>query len=443
MATDALTIPYDWIKNLSPELANLDSIPAMGYPPAFPWEKLAQSLAKTFEIENVTLTPRSHKWISPENIFSDMLESILLEGNIPSFDGKWAWALPSNQATALMNLLLTKKESNSSFYVNPEFQKGFFNFLGLEIIYQFNNLKYDKSLVPSLLESIQPFESACFCIDIDFSLMNQLFTSRFIISQELHRALKEHYSQRSMNITLSREIAEKVTIPIHLEIGKTQLTAEEWKQIELGDFLLLDKCTVVPEEDKMKVLMTVNGTPLLRGRVKQGNIKILEMPNYHELEDTMAKDIPENEEEDFEGDETEFESEYDENLEEESQIEEDDQEELQEEEEAEEAAEEYSEVEDEAEAAAEEAQEAPQEIEEKKESIEIVKELPLTVIVEVGRIHLPINKLLDLEPGNIIEGDIHPENGVDLVVNNKLIGKGELIRIGETLGVRILDLGHK
>jgi flagellar motor switch protein FliN len=48
---------------------------------------------------------------------------------------------------------------------------------------------------------------------------------------------------------------------------------------------------------------------------------------------------------------------------------------------------------------------------------------------------------MELQPGNMLEVDLHPENGVDLVVNGKRIGKGELLRVGETLGVRILDIG--
>ena len=54
---------------------------------------------------------------------------------------------------------------------------------------------------------------------------------------------------------------------------------------------------------------------------------------------------------------------------------------------------------------------------------------------------MSMQKLMEIEPGNTLELDVHPENGVDLVVNGRRIGKGELLRIGESLGVRILDIG--
>jgi len=54
---------------------------------------------------------------------------------------------------------------------------------------------------------------------------------------------------------------------------------------------------------------------------------------------------------------------------------------------------------------------------------------------------MTVQTLLDLNPGNLLELDVHPESGVDLVVNGSRIGKGELLQIGDTLGVRILELG--
>lgn len=69
------------------------------------------------------------------------------------------------------------------------------------------------------------------------------------------------------------------------------------------------------------------------------------------------------------------------------------------------------------------------------------REVPLNVVVEVGRVQMNVEKLLALEPGNLLELNIHPEQGVDLVINSKKVGKGELIRIGDNLGVRILEIG--
>jgi flagellar motor switch protein FliN/FliY len=55
---------------------------------------------------------------------------------------------------------------------------------------------------------------------------------------------------------------------------------------------------------------------------------------------------------------------------------------------------------------------------------------------------MTVEQLTKLEPGNLLEIEIHPENGVLLTIQGKAVGKGELIRVGEAIGVRVLQLGH-
>lgn len=68
-------------------------------------------------------------------------------------------------------------------------------------------------------------------------------------------------------------------------------------------------------------------------------------------------------------------------------------------------------------------------------------EIPMNVVIEVGRVQMPIKSVMNLKPGNLLDLHLHPESGVDLVVNGSRIGKGELLQIGGVLGVRILELG--
>jgi type III secretion system YscQ/HrcQ family protein len=68
-------------------------------------------------------------------------------------------------------------------------------------------------------------------------------------------------------------------------------------------------------------------------------------------------------------------------------------------------------------------------------------EIPMSVVVEVGRIKMNMKKLMELQPGNVIDLDVNPEDGIDLTINGRCVAKAELLRVGETLGVRILDIG--
>ena len=67
-------------------------------------------------------------------------------------------------------------------------------------------------------------------------------------------------------------------------------------------------------------------------------------------------------------------------------------------------------------------------------------EITLPLTVEIGRINLSLEKLLQLKEGNVLDLSIQPESGVDIVINGQCIGKGELLKAGNSIAVRILDL---
>ncbi|MGE3953700.1 MAG: FliM/FliN family flagellar motor switch protein [Parachlamydiales bacterium] len=67
--------------------------------------------------------------------------------------------------------------------------------------------------------------------------------------------------------------------------------------------------------------------------------------------------------------------------------------------------------------------------------------LPVTLKVELGKIELTADKLLALSPGNLLELATHPNDPIYLTLNGKRVAKGELMMMGETLGIRLLELG--
>jgi len=76
-------------------------------------------------------------------------------------------------------------------------------------------------------------------------------------------------------------------------------------------------------------------------------------------------------------------------------------------------------------------------------SLEILKDVPLKVIVELGRTTLKISEMIELGIGSIVELDKLYGDPVDIFVNNKLIGKGEVVVIDEDFAVRITEIVTK
>ena len=75
-----------------------------------------------------------------------------------------------------------------------------------------------------------------------------------------------------------------------------------------------------------------------------------------------------------------------------------------------------------------------------QENIELIKDVPLEVTVELGRTQKSINDILDFAPGTIIELDKIAGEPVDVLVNGKLVAKGEVVVIEENFGVRVTEI---
>lgn len=76
-------------------------------------------------------------------------------------------------------------------------------------------------------------------------------------------------------------------------------------------------------------------------------------------------------------------------------------------------------------------------------NMDMIMDVPLQVTVELGRTRMLIKEILDLGPGSIVELDKLAGEPVDILVNNKLIAKGEVVVIDESFGVRITDIISK
>ena len=75
-----------------------------------------------------------------------------------------------------------------------------------------------------------------------------------------------------------------------------------------------------------------------------------------------------------------------------------------------------------------------------KGNINLLLEVPLQVTVELGRTQKLIKDILEFAPGSIIELDKLAGEQVDILVNGKIIAKGEVVIIDESFGVRVTDI---
>lgn len=78
-----------------------------------------------------------------------------------------------------------------------------------------------------------------------------------------------------------------------------------------------------------------------------------------------------------------------------------------------------------------------------QQNLDLLMNVPLQVTAELGKCKMAVAEILKLGTGSIVELDRLAGGPVDLLVNNKLVARGEVVAIDENFGVRVTELIQK
>lgn len=73
-------------------------------------------------------------------------------------------------------------------------------------------------------------------------------------------------------------------------------------------------------------------------------------------------------------------------------------------------------------------------------SLEMLKDIPLDISVELGRVKMLVREVIELGTGSIVEIEKAAGEPVDVLVNGRLVAKGEVVVIEDNFGVRVTEI---
>jgi len=73
--------------------------------------------------------------------------------------------------------------------------------------------------------------------------------------------------------------------------------------------------------------------------------------------------------------------------------------------------------------------------------IDTIHGLEVPIVVQLGQRQMTVKGVMGLAPGAIIELPKSAEDELDLLVNNRRIGSGTAVKLGENFGIRITAIG--
>jgi flagellar motor switch protein FliN/FliY len=73
-------------------------------------------------------------------------------------------------------------------------------------------------------------------------------------------------------------------------------------------------------------------------------------------------------------------------------------------------------------------------------SIQMLMDVPLRVAVELGRTKMLVRQVLELRAGSVVELDRIAGDSVDVLINDRLMARGEVVVVDDKFGIRITEI---
>lgn len=367
------------LKKIKGAALELTEVPLYGSPPPFPFETFSEALAKALETKGAKISSVKTEWLEEGALLEGMGKAPHIQPlTLSPLPGIYFLLLPHASKTSLFDLMLGQKGKGLS---DPSLQDGFLTYIFLNACEAFNTLNPFGNLAAGLHEEAPMPEDGALAMDLNIQLGEASISARLLIPRDGRKSFQSHFSMESPPLFTDPRFSH-LPMPLKVEIGSSNLTSSEWEKVQIGDFVLLDRCTFDIRASRGTATLTLGNTPLFDVRIKEGEAKILETAFPKDAQQVEAQPMTQEEEE-----------------------------------------------------------EIPQEEATEGEEITLSGKVPMQITVEVGRIQMPLEKLTELKAGNVLELGLGPSPDVFLTVGGKRIAKGELVNLGDALGVKILKLG--
>ena len=72
--------------------------------------------------------------------------------------------------------------------------------------------------------------------------------------------------------------------------------------------------------------------------------------------------------------------------------------------------------------------------------MDMIMDLPVRVMIELGRTKMPLGDLMSVQNGGVIELDVEAGEPLNLLVNGCLIAQGEVVIVDDRYGIRLTDI---
>ena len=387
-----MNIKNPWINQLIDTVDASTDQNYFGSIPHFNISQFSEKLAKLFPQEELILNIISGDFFSSTLTFKSLgTNPTVISLELQPLQSPFFISFTSEDLNNLSKLLLSK-ETTHSFH-ESELLKGFFKFFFLKSLEIFREDNQFEGLSIKLSDQSIKSEDS-YVTKINLTSSNNSLFFNMIFPRTFQEELKTYYTSKKIPLekrlnftTLSMELLSVV--------GFTHLKKHELEEIKVGDLVLLEHCSYQPKLKKGYFKIYHQNLPLFQAKAKEDYIKILDFIDSGESQGMKNLDSSKSSNDDYFFEEDHMNDEHN--------IYSDDQ--------------------------------------HHKNTEKLINpdQIDLPIFCEIGRFNMSLEKLLQLRSGSTIPLSNRPEEGVYLTLNQKKIARGELVQLGDIIGVKILE----
>ncbi len=371
-----------FLKKISDQLLAGNEIPLLRGEP-IDLENFTQNLQKTLNLENLNLEFQTAKWEKTEDIFNSFgADALQICFSLTPLIGSFYLILDRNEPEELLRSAFSSTAGQGDF-LSKALKEGFLRYAILQILKLLQKEKLFQGLNFKIIEEAEIQSKTTFCLDFQITFNEKTFPLKIALTPDFRFSWNQYH--KSKGSLFFSALQKNLQLPLSFILAETQLTVNELKTIKPGDFLLADKIYFDPKTGLDSIKVQLYSVPIFQVKLKKEKMQIIDFAHLEEpvMENQEKKPILEESEKPA----------------------------------------------------------AKQEIKasESKKQVSI-DDLPLTITAELSRMQMPLSEMTALQPGNFLELPSSLEEGVDLCVNGKKFARGELVHLGEKLGVRILEI---
>ena len=392
-----------WLHKAVPEIFDTLSLSERGTLPTFPLDEIANSLKESLQLSDFSISIEKMDFIDGDLFFKGLgTKTLSIPLTLSPLSGIFHLVMGTKDTQTLISQMEKgEDDSNKILIENESVVKGLYTYFITEVI----DSIMQKGVYPDLSLKICEGtikEFSAYAIDLLIHVNGSFLPARLLVPDPFYKAIQNHFTFIPPTLDNLENIPD-VSIPVTIKTGSIDFSLQEVKDIEKGDFLILHNSFYKPSEKKGSFQMLIGSYPIFQAKMQKDGIKILDYLYFYNEEN-----MDENEQisplgENF-NDKILDESEIEDVLENEELIEDE---------------------------MSEDCLIAPEKTN--------LSKVSLTMNMEIARFSLSLEELKKMTPGYKLPIPINPRH-VNLVIAGKSIGTGEIIELGDTIGVKVTKL---